>query len=262
MHHSQYLQDYHLIVFDAEGKHLGDHYDATVNIEIPNEEEQSEEKETNGQQSEEICEAQDCPININKENNTSKSKQNKYREEKVGEKKKYEKHSPYLHLFTNVIPVVTDQIPWGVDGTSIYQIRCDEQVLHDKQKDGRWWRMLKSTRVSLNGPRKFGVCNGSNICENPECTKVTTEGVQNKIEFKQEKGRGYTCKCCWYYVQKRYCGFLKAREYDKNASLLTIYHQGEHICTAKPDVIPKKKYAESNILDHNLHSTPKEMKIG
>ena len=35
---------------DLKGKHLGDHYDAIVNIEIPTEEMQSEEKEkeTNG----------------------------------------------------------------------------------------------------------------------------------------------------------------------------------------------------------------------
>ena len=107
---------------------------------------------------------------------------------KEGEKKKYEKHSLNIHLFTNVISVVTDQIPWGVDGTSIYQIKYDEEVWHDKEKDGSWWRMVKSSRVSLNGPRKFGVCDGSYICENPECTKVTTEGVQNKIEFMPEKG--------------------------------------------------------------------------
>ena len=38
------------------------------------------------------------------------------------------------------------------------------------------------------GQGNLGVCNGSYICENPECTKILTEGVQ-----KQEKGRGYTC---------------------------------------------------------------------
>ena len=77
-------------------------------------------------------------INTSEENNTSNSKQNEYREEKKREKKKkYEKHSLNLHLFTNVIPVVTDQIPWGVDDTRIYQIKCDEDVWHDKQKDGR-----------------------------------------------------------------------------------------------------------------------------
>ena len=53
------------------------------------------------------------------------------------------------------------------------------------------------------GQGNLGVCSGSYICENPECTKVTTEGVQNKIEFKQEKGGSYTCKCCGYPVQKR-----------------------------------------------------------
>ena len=64
--------------------------------------------------------------------------------------------------------------------------------------------------------------------------KVMTEGVQNLIDFKQEKGGGYTCKCCGYYAHKKYCGCLKVTEYDKDAGLLTIYHQGKHICTAKP----------------------------
>ena len=50
-------------------------------------------------------------------------------------------------------------------------------------------------------------------------------------------------------------------EYNKDAGLLTIYHQGEHICTAKPDVISNKKYAEANVLGHNMCSTPKEVKI-
>ena len=116
------------------------------------------------------------------------NKMNTEKKKKREEKKKYEKHSLNLHLFTKVISVITNQIPWGVDGTSIYLIKCDEEVWHDKQKDGRCWRMVKSSKVSLNGPRKFGVCNRSYICENPECAKVTTEGVQNLIEFKQEKG--------------------------------------------------------------------------
>ena len=110
---------------NPKGKHIGDHYDAIVNIEIPTEEVQS------GQQSEERSEVQDCQINTSEENNTSKSKQTEYREEKRGEKRKYGKHSLNLHLFTNVSPVVTDQIPWGVVGTSIYQIKCDEEVWHD-----------------------------------------------------------------------------------------------------------------------------------
>ena len=50
---------------DPEGKHLGNHYDAIVNLEIPTEEVQP------GQQSKESSEAQDCQINMSKENNTS-----------------------------------------------------------------------------------------------------------------------------------------------------------------------------------------------
>ena len=67
---------------DPEGKHLGNHYDAIVNIEIPTEEVQS------GQQSEERSEVQDCQINTSEENNTSNSKQTEYREEKRGRKRR------------------------------------------------------------------------------------------------------------------------------------------------------------------------------
>ena len=66
---------------DPEGKHLGDHYDAIVNIETPTEEVQA------GQQSEERSEVQDCQMNTSEENNTSNSKQNEYkRRKKEGEK--------------------------------------------------------------------------------------------------------------------------------------------------------------------------------
>ena len=74
--------------YDPEEKHLGDHYDAIVNIGTPTEEVKA------GQQSEERSEVQDCQMNTSEENNTSNSKQNEYREEKKREKKKkYEKHS-------------------------------------------------------------------------------------------------------------------------------------------------------------------------
>ena len=94
---------------DPEGKHLGDHYDAIVNIEIPvkGDNLKRKEKETNGQQSEERSEVQECQMNTKK---TTLQNQNRMNMEK------------------NVIHVVTDQIPWEVDGTSIYQIQCDEEV--------------------------------------------------------------------------------------------------------------------------------------
>ena len=67
---------------DPKGKHLGDHYDAIVNIETPTKEVQG------GQQSEERSEVQDCQMNTSDENNTSYSKQNEYREEKKRRKRK------------------------------------------------------------------------------------------------------------------------------------------------------------------------------
>ena len=53
---------------DPEGKHLGDHYDAIVNIGTPTEEVKA------GQQSQERSEVQDCQMNTSEENNISNSK--------------------------------------------------------------------------------------------------------------------------------------------------------------------------------------------
>ena len=64
------------------------------------------------------------------------------KKKKREKKKKYEKHSLNLHLFTNVIPVVTDQIPWGVDGTSIYKnkgVMRKSGMTSRKMEDGGEW---------------------------------------------------------------------------------------------------------------------------
>ena len=56
-----------------------------------------------------------------------------------------------MHSFENVPIQKVDAIPWGIDGNSIYQLKCNEDEFIDKQRDGRWWKMSESGRVDLNG---------------------------------------------------------------------------------------------------------------
>ena len=48
-----------------------------------------------------------------------------------------------MSAFSNVTPQVVDRMPWIPDGDHIYIIRCEEDYWHDKQIDGRPWRMTK-----------------------------------------------------------------------------------------------------------------------
>ena len=57
---------------------------------------------------------------------------------------------------------------WDANGNSIYLIPTTEEYWHDKQLDGRHWIFTTSSKKGLNGICKFGTCQGSLICMNPE----------------------------------------------------------------------------------------------
>ena len=96
--------------------------------------------------------------------------------------------------------------------------------------DGRWFHLKNSGKVGLNGIRKVGSCHGSLICTYENCPKLTTENVYNKIDFKHEGQKQYTCGVCSYYAQRVYCGCFKVVEYDQDKGEVTVTHQGEHNC--------------------------------
>ena len=82
-----------------------------------------------------------------------------------------------LNLFEGKVPESVDKMPWDANGNSIYLIPTTEEYWHEKQLDGRHWIFTTSSKKGLNGIRKFGTCQGSLICMNPECPTWTTEQV-------------------------------------------------------------------------------------
>ena len=50
-------------------------------------------------------------------------------------------------------------------------------------------------------------------------------------------------------------------EYDRRTKLLTVYHQGTHTCSPKPDRRVRERFAEENLLDRRIRNTPKEMRV-
>ena len=99
------------------------------------------------------------------------------------------------------------------------------------------------------------------MCNNPNCSKLTSEGVKNCSHFIQGKGGGYTCHSCGYYVQKELCGAMKILEFDINTNYITAYHYGNHICWPKENKKKKLQYTEDATLNRHLCKTPTELKI-
>ena len=166
-----------------------------------------------------------------------------------------------MTCFQTVPVEVMDEMPWDIDGNRIITVSCNADFWIDCTKDGRWWRTVQSSHKDLKGECKFLTCTGSFVCNNPTCSKLTSEGVKNCIDFKKERHSGYTCKCCGYYVKKKYCGAMKAMEYDEISNCVTVYHQGNHNCTLKPDKRKKFEFAQVETLNSDLRKTPKELKI-
>ena len=130
-------------------------------------------------------------------------------------KRKCNRLDAFLLAETTVEEV--NEIPWDIDGNITYKMKSDVDFWINNMHDGRWWHTVESKQKGftdvMKGKRKFATCHGSYVCKNDECTKWLTENVWNRIDFRQRKGGGYTCKSCGYYIEREYWGALKAMEF-------------------------------------------------
>ena len=153
------------------------------------------------------------------------------------------------------------KIPWNINGTKTLQVCCKEEEYIDAMKDGCWWVLKNTSKKGLNGRCSTGQCVGSLMYMNPECPKVTTEGVTNTSDFQREGVGSYSCKICGYFVIREYCGCVKRTEYNRDTGLATYYHEGKHICTAKPDLKRKLHCLnEHPFKQGSEHKMPVELK--
>ena len=113
----------------------------------------------------------------------------------------------------------------------------------------------------MKGERKFATCHGSYVCNNNECTKWLTEKVGNRIDFRQAKGGGFTCKSCGYYVEREHCRALKAIKFEYSSQTVTVMHEGRHKCPLKPDRKSQLEFAQEHTLNRDLRKSPRELKI-
>ena len=95
-------------------------------------------------------------------------------ESKKQNKTKQKRQLSY-HLLGKIQPEYVHNIPWGKNGTSVFQIKCDEDNGHDKKIGARWWKNVTSNHKSFNEERKFGISQGILV--------VTTLNVQSSLQL-------------------------------------------------------------------------------
>ena len=154
---------------------------------------------------------------------------------------------------------MVNAIPWDVDGDRRFQIFCEKDEYIDKYRDGRWYKMNTTHIKHFNGHRKMGECEGSILCMNLRCSKLQTEGVVNCVDFRKEFGC-YVCKCFGFFAVQKFCGCSKVVEYDKDTKQLTVWYEGKHICTPKPDTKSMKNYFDTLPFKSSLHLAHTELK--
>ena len=119
---------------------------------------------------------------------------------------------------------------------TIYMLFLLWKFWHDKQIDGSHWTFTTCSKKGLDGKRKFGTCQGSLICMNPQCPVFKTEQICNQIDFGKHEFEGHACNSCGYLATRIFCGSIKVTEFKRWENLLTLWHQGKHKCNLKPDI--------------------------
>ena len=69
----------------------------------------------------------------------------------------------------------------------------------------------------------------------------------------------YQCSKCLQYSERHWCGALRASEWNHDTKLLTIWHQGKHICFLKKPPVEKDDamkmvYMLKNVMQLHLHA--------
>ena len=63
-----------------------------------------------------------------------------------------------------------------------------------------------------------------------------------------------------FFAVQKFCGCSKVVEYDKDMKQLTVWYEGKHICTPKPDTKSMKNYFDTLPFKSSLRLTHTELK--
>ncbi len=160
-----------------------------------------------------------------------------------------EAHKKHYFKEASVYGVEAEQVStclWEINGNKVYRVRVAPNQWLTAAHDGRHFKMNDTSRMGFSGRRRIGKCEGSFVCPNSNCPKLTTEGIVNKCDF-YKRDKKAECKICHHYSVRVFCGCMKVEEYNPRMETLVICHEGKHICTPKPNVSSTCKYIQENV---------------
>ena len=75
---------------------------------------------------------------------------------------------------------------------------------------------------------------------NDKCPMFQVHNIANEAAFSRGTLEGsYQCSKCLQYSERQWYGALRASEWNHVTKLLTIWHQGKHICLLKKPPVEK-----------------------
>ena len=124
-----------------------------------------------------------------------------------------------------------------------------------KTSNLHYFKMVTNSKSGYHGYRKIGKCQGSWVCENPQCSfKCTSFNNQpNRINWKSVWGKKHlkVCEICDNIAVREGCGAWKLVDFNPKPNEALVYHLGTHVCWKRTDTeeiqqIQKDKAAESS----------------
>ena len=145
-----------------------------------------------------------------------------------------------MSLFANIVTKVVGTCPFNIDGNKIYQMKCDKSTWKEKLTDGRHWQINWGKNWLVNGERRVAKCQGSIVCTNNNCPMFQVHNITNEASFSQGTLEGsYQCANCLHFSERQWCCALRASEWDRERNMMTVWHQGKHICLFKKPPLEK-----------------------
>ena len=132
---------------------------------------------------------------------------------------------------------VVSKLPFDIDGLAAYKLPFDPSDKMASTKDGRHWKQwVTSNRVGFFGLRRIASCSGCFTCKNDKCPYLESFEKRNSVKFIR-KGSEIECTICGYQnTEKIPCSAKKVWEFHEESRTVTVYHMGNHTCTAvKPN---------------------------
>lgn len=154
-------------------------------------------------------------------------------------------------LWYGVDDETVKEIPYDINGLKVYHVQYTEG--RREVQDGRKWKpWVTSSRKGFAGKRHVQSCKGSYICRSDDCPYKSEFGKANSVQFVNVNGKMF-CRSCNRHAKYVPCIAKKVTEFPKGGFIATIYHAGNHTCTA----IPKPKVDSNRDIEEMFKANQK-----